>query len=145
MHQHNCWGLVCSQLPAVHMGKLCSFTVSVFWCCCGVLAHRAAPVVATLLQNLSHCLQGLLGGLSNVVECLRGEGAPPPAVRAVVHAALHYVDAELLNALVLRRDCCSISAIKALQVCNLACIPSKYSVHDTCLPWLIACNQACMR
>ena len=60
--------------------------------------------------------QGLLGGLSNVVECLRGEGAPPPAVRAVVHAALHYVDAELLNALVLRRDCCSISAIKALQV-----------------------------
>ena len=61
-------------------------------------------------------VQGLLGGLSNVVECLRGEGAPPPAVRAVVHAALHYVDAELLNALVLRRDCCSISAIKALQV-----------------------------
>ena len=60
--------------------------------------------------------QGLLGGLSNVVESLRGEGAPPPAVRAVVHAALHYVDAELLNALVLRRDCCSISAIKALQV-----------------------------
>ncbi|KAL3147636.1 hypothetical protein ABBQ38_014686 [Trebouxia sp. C0009 RCD-2024] len=59
--------------------------------------------------------KGLLGGLSNVVECLRGEGAPPPAVRAVVHAALHYVDAELLNALVLRRDCCSISAIKALQ------------------------------
>ena len=51
-----------------------------------------------------------------MVECLRGEGAPPPAVRAVVHAALHYVDAELLNALVLRRDCCSISAIKALQV-----------------------------
>ena len=50
------------------------------------------------------------------MECLRGEGAPPPAVRAVVHAALHYVDAELLNALVLRRDCCSISAIKALQV-----------------------------
>ena len=60
--------------------------------------------------------QGLLGGLSNVVECLRGEGAPPPAVKAVVFASLHYVDAELLNALVLRRDCCSISAIKALQV-----------------------------
>ena len=51
-----------------------------------------------------------------MVECLRGEGAPPPAVRAVVFASLHYVDAELLNALVLRRDCCSISAIKALQV-----------------------------
>lgn len=64
--------------------------------------------------------QGLLGGLSNVVECLRGEGAPPPAVRAVVFASLHYVDAELLNALVLRRDCCSISAIKALQVIVLS-------------------------
>ena len=62
------------------------------------------------------CVQGRLGGLSNVLECLRGEGAPPPAVRAVVTAALRYVDAELLNALVLRRDCCSISAIKALQV-----------------------------
>lgn len=86
--------------------------------------HREVSVVATLLPSLCHCLQGLLGGLSNVVECLRGEGAPPPAVRAVVHAALHYVDAELLNALVLRRDCCSISAIKALQVCNLAPIAS---------------------
>lgn len=72
--------------------------------------------------------QGLLGGLSNVVECLRGEGAPPPAVRAVVHAALHYVDAELLNALVLRRDCCSISAIKALQVW------SAYTLYQT-LAW----------
>ena len=71
-------------------------------------------------SNLLVCLQGLLGGLSNVLECLRGEGAPPPAVRAVVTAALRYVDAELLNALVLRRDCCSISAIKALQVgCGL--------------------------
>ena len=72
-----------------------------------------------LTSCCAHCeksLQGLLGGLSNVLECLRGEGAPPPAVRAVVTAALRYVDAELLNALVLRRDCCSISAIKALQV-----------------------------
>lgn len=60
--------------------------------------------------------QGLLGGLSNVLETLRGEGAPPPACRAVVHAALRYVDAELLNALMLRRDACSISAVKALQV-----------------------------
>ena len=69
-----------------------------------------------------------------MVESLRGEGAPPPAVRAVVHAALHYVDAELLNALVLRRDCCSISAIKALQaspcaqsVCMKSVVP--LSVH----------------
>ena len=58
---------------------------------------------------------GLLGGLSNVVEALRGEGVPPPAVRAVVHAALRTLDAELLNALMLRRDCCSTSAVKALQ------------------------------
>ena len=67
-----------------------------------------------------HCdkngrVQLLLGGLSNVLETLRGEGAPPPACRAVVHAALRYVDAELLNALMLRRDACSISAVKALQ------------------------------
>ncbi len=62
-------------------------------------------------------LQGLLGGLSNVLETLRGEGAPPPACRAVVHASLRYIDAELLNALMLRRDACSISAVKALQVC----------------------------
>lgn len=61
-------------------------------------------------------MQGLLGGLSNVLETLRGEGVPPSACRAVVHAALRYVDAELLNALMLRRDCCSISAIKVLQV-----------------------------
>ena len=51
-----------------------------------------------------------------MLETLRGEGAPPPACRAVVHAALRYVDAELLNALMLRRDACSISAVKALQV-----------------------------
>ena len=63
-------------------------------------------------------MQGLLGGLSNVLETLRGEGAPPPACRAVVHASLRYVDAELLNALMLRRDACSISAVKALQVCS---------------------------
>jgi hypothetical protein len=50
-----------------------------------------------------------------VLETLRGEGCPPPACRAVVAAALCYVDAELLNALMLRRDTCSISAVKALQ------------------------------
>ena len=65
--------------------------------------------------------QGLLGGLSNVLETLRGEGAPPPACRAVVYAALRYLDAELLNALMLRRDCCSISAIKALNVSSPDC------------------------
>ncbi len=69
-----------------------------------------------MLCNNNEPVQGLLGGLSNVLETLRGEGAPPPACRAVVHAALRYVDAELLNALMLRRDACSISAVKALQV-----------------------------
>ena len=79
------------------------------------------------------CVQGLLGGLSNVLECLRGEGAPPPAVRAVVTAALRYVDAELLNALVLRRDCCSISAIKALQVgCGLLLAQTLCTWHARC-------------
>ena len=80
-------------------------------------------------------VQGLLGGLSNVLECLRGEGAPPPAVRAVVTAALRYVDAELLNALVLRRDCCSISAIKALQVSSGLLI-----VQSLRTPALAACK-----
>lgn len=61
-------------------------------------------------------VQELLGGLSNVIEIMRGEGAPPTAVRAVVAGALTYIDAELVNALVLRRDCCSVSAVKALQV-----------------------------
>ena len=50
-----------------------------------------------------------------MLETLRGEGCPPPACRAVVYAALCYVDAELLNALMLRRDTCSISAVKVLQ------------------------------
>ena len=58
--------------------------------------------------------KGLLGGLSNVLETLRGEGAPPPACRSVVTAALRALDAHLLNALLLRRDCCSTSAVKAL-------------------------------
>ena len=73
-------------------------------------------------------VQGLLGGLSNVLETLRGEGVPPPACRAVVHAALRFVDAELLNALMLRRDCCSISAIKVLQVRRLPS-PSMAALH----------------
>lgn len=67
-------------------------------------------------QNLMNSpWKELLGGLSNVIEIMRGEGAPPTAVRAVVAGALSYIDAELVNALVLRRDCCSVSAVKALQ------------------------------
>ena len=75
----------------------------------------------TLGDAACYVTQGLLGGLSNMLETLRGESAPPPACRAVVYAALRYLDAELLNALMLRRDCCSISAIKALNVRSPAC------------------------
>jgi len=79
--------------------------------------HADAPAASARSYEdlMASPWKGLLGGLSNVLEALRGEGAPPPACRAVVHAALRSVDAELLNALMLRRDCCSISAAKALQ------------------------------
>jgi myosin-5 len=59
--------------------------------------------------------RALLGGVADVVERLRAGGVPAPAVRAVAWATLRYVDGELLNALLLRRDCCSVSAAKALQ------------------------------
>ncbi len=57
----------------------------------------------------------MLGGFSNLVEVMRGEGSPPTAVRAVVFGALCQLDAELLNQLLVRRDCCTMSAIKILQ------------------------------
>jgi hypothetical protein len=56
--------------------------------------------------------QALVGGISNVLEALRAEGVPAPAVRAVAWACLRFIDGELLNALLLRRDCCSVSAAK---------------------------------
>ncbi len=56
--------------------------------------------------------QALLGGITNVMETLKNEGVPSPAIRAVAGAALRYVDGELLNALLMRRDCCSVSAAK---------------------------------
>jgi len=65
-----------------------------------------------------------------VIEVMRGEGAPPTAVRAVVAGALCYLDAELLNALVLRRDCCSVSAVKALQAI-LVFTPQETTVANT--------------
>jgi myosin V len=58
--------------------------------------------------------RALLGGIANMVEVLRAQGVPAAAVRAVVWATLRYIDGELLNALLLRRDCCSVSAAKAL-------------------------------
>lgn len=67
--------------------------------------------------------QVLLGSMSNLVETLRCEGAPPPLVKALISAALRYVDAELTNALMLRRDCCSTQSIKGLQV---ELCPSEY-------------------
>ena len=67
-------------------------------------------------------MQALLGGLSNVLEAMRTEGVPPPACRAVMFGALRYLNAELLNALVLRRDCCSTSAVKALKVGLIRCV-----------------------
>lgn len=86
--------------------------------------------------------QGLLGGLSNVLETLRGEGCPPPACRAVVYAALCYVDAELLNALMLRRDTCSISAVKVLQARR----PSDLSRHTLShAPALSPLSRSCRR
>ena len=59
--------------------------------------------------------RAILGGVANIVDVLRGQGVPAPAIRAVVWATLRYIDGELLNALLLRRDCCSVSAAKALQ------------------------------
>ena len=82
--------------------------------------------------------QGLLGGLSNVIEVMRGEGAPPTAVRAVVAGALAYLDAELLNALVLRRDCCSLSAVKALQA--RACSHFQLSRPEMLRPIVARCQ-----
>ncbi len=53
---------------------------------------------------------------------MRGEGSPPTAVRAVVFGALCQLDAELLNQLLVRRDCCTMSAIKILQARTHSCL-----------------------
>ena len=82
-----------------------------------------------------------------MLEAMRTEGVPPPACRAVMFGALRYLNAELLNALVLRRDCCSTSAVKALKVeltCHIPvavfhrylwkiCLQSQIFVIDRCL------------
>ena len=78
-------------------------------------ASDAASAPRSYEELMASPWQGLLGGLSNVLETLRGEGAPPPACRAVVAAALRVLDAHLINALMLRRDCCSTSAVRALE------------------------------
>lgn len=86
------------------------------------LRNRMRGLLPQLLSFLRHALpclaaispvpQALLGGISNVLEALRAEGVPAAAVRAVACACLRFVDGELLNALLLRRDCCSVSAAK---------------------------------
>jgi myosin-5 len=57
----------------------------------------------------------LTGGADAALAALRARGAPAPAVRAAAWATLRYIDGELLNALLLRRECCSVSAARALQ------------------------------
>jgi hypothetical protein len=85
----------------------CASGSGILLCTCGSTG-RAAHVVSTQMRAAKLCsgptksrscglptmflpvctLQGLLGGLSNVIEVMRGEGAPPTAVRAVVAGAL---------------------------------------------------------
>jgi len=76
----------------------------------------ASPADAELVHmgSAERHWRALLGGIANVVEALRSAGVPAAAVRAVTWATLRYIDGELLNALLLRRDCCSVSAAKAL-------------------------------
>ena len=62
---------------------------------------------------------------------MRGEGSPPTAVRAVVFGALCQLDAELLNQLLVRRDCCTMSAIKILQ----ARLGAAYTPHHVAAVW----------
>lgn len=57
----------------------------------------------------------LTGSLTNLVSALKREGLPAPAVKAITLALLGYIDGQVLNSLMLRRDCCSTSSVKALQ------------------------------
>ena len=59
--------------------------------------------------------RALLGSIANVIETLKSENIPSSAVKAIAWAILHFIDGELLNSLLLRRDYCSVSAAKALQ------------------------------
>jgi hypothetical protein len=48
-----------------------------------------------------------------VLSTLRDDaGLPPPAVQAVLLAAMSYLNAELMNDLMTRRQSCSTSALK---------------------------------
>ena len=74
-----------------------------------------ADVELAQMGNAERHWRALLGSVANVVEILKKENLPRPAVKAVTWAILHFIDGELLNALLLRRDCCSVSSAKALQ------------------------------
>jgi len=59
----------------------------------------------------------LTDSLGVVLSALREDaGLPPPAVQAVISSTLSYLDAELMNDLMTRRQSCSTSALKVLQL-----------------------------
>lgn len=60
--------------------------------------------------------KAIVGGLTNLTMTLKDNHLPMPAIRAVVWATLRYIDGELLNGILLRRDYCSVSTAKALRV-----------------------------
>jgi hypothetical protein len=66
--------------------------------------------------------RGIAAGADGLKPECEGALHPPPVrllpllTSLLLLACRCYLDAELLNALVLRRDCCSVSAVKALQV-----------------------------
>lgn len=56
----------------------------------------------------------IIGSIENISLLLQENSTPVPAVRALVWASLRYIDGRLLNELLMRRPCCSVSSAKAL-------------------------------
>jgi hypothetical protein len=71
--------------------------------------------------------RALVTGLIEVASTLTASSLPTPAVRAVMFAALRYIDGELFNALLMRRELCSVSAARAL----LAGLESLSYLHES--------------
>lgn len=71
--------------------------------------------------------RALVTGLVDIASTLTAASLPPPAVRAVMFAALRYIDGELFNALLMRRELCSVSAARAL----LAGLESLTYLHES--------------
>jgi myosin V len=80
-----------------------------------VLPQSPADVELSRMGGAERHWRALVGSIANVIETLKQQGVPAPAIRAITWATLRFIDGELLNALLLRRDCCSVSAAKALQ------------------------------